>query len=681
MEEGLFLWYPFEDNAKVGGINTPESVNALLDIKNDQNEYDYVILYDDLNKLEEAYNSLSSNGKILLIIENDIGIQKFCTGGVADINNTKRSITDYIDSHLYAYVKFYSIFPNRLEPQLIFSEDYIPKECMKNRYRPKYSDLQNVFLQESAICDELAQNGVLDVFANSFFVEISKQPIQNDIKSVTLSLERGVDKATITILKDRTVEKKAAFHTNNNSISILADNLQKLRNRGLQVVDFSVEDGSIVMPNVDKILANNYLQGLLSTNKDLFLKRMDDFYNLICQSSDVVDENELGPILAEGFMDLVPLNCFWDGESYLIFDQEYVEKNIPAKLMMLRSIIIMYDGVDFKDALVTPEELYDRYGITNSLEALRKLEASFVTRLRENHGSSLLTISPNEIKENYQRIFAGKNDKMSENTLELLMKQYKEHCFETQDADVVLWGAGNWCDKFLSFYKDEFNVIAIIDSDLQKQGMSLYGIKIRDESVLEEIGTDTKVIVCVKNNSDIVKKLIDRGITNIGVYDAYYEYKRNYNFASSNVSAHNKKYKVGYVSGVFDLYHIGHINMFRRAKEQCDYLIVAITSDEYVREHKNREPFIPVDERVECVKSCRYVDEVFVTPYKYGGIDDAYRKYHYDVQFCGSDYKDNPWWLEQKEWLEQRGSELVFLSYTEQTSSTKIKGLIEKGLL
>ena len=75
------------------------------------------------------------------------------------------------------------------------------------------------------------------------------------------------------------------------------------------------------------------------------------------------------------------------------------------------------------------------------------------------------------------------------------------------------------------------------------------------------------------------------------------------------------------------------------------------------------------------------MDEAHEIPFEYGGTVEAFQKYHFDVQFSGSDYMDHPWWLEQKAWLEAHGAELVFFPYTEQTSSTKIKALIERGLL
>ena len=121
--------------------------------------------------------------------------------------------------------------------------------------------------------------------------------------------------------------------------------------------------------------------------------------------------------------------------------------------------------------------------------------------------------------------------------------------------------------------------------------------------------------------------------------------------------------------------------MFRRAKEQCDYLIVGVVSDEGVRINKGVEPFVPFEERVEMVKSCRYVDEVVGIPPKYSTTKEAWKLHHFDVQFSGSDYVNDGDWLASKEFLEQHGADLVFFSYTQSTSSTKLKKLINKKLI
>ena len=147
-----------------------------------------------------------------------------------------------------------------------------------------------------------------------------------------------------------------------------------------------------------------------------------------------------------------------------------------------------------------------------------------------------------------------------------------------------------------------------------------------------------------------------------------------------NKSDIDKPYNVGYIAGVFDLFHIGHLNMFKRAKEQCRYLIVGVVSDEGVRLNKQAEPFVPFDERIEMVRSCKYVDEAIKLPLDFCGTRDMFKIYHFDVQFSGSDYEHDPAWLAEKEFLEKNGSTMVFFPYTQSTSSTKLKKAIENRI-
>ncbi|TYZ27956.1 adenylyltransferase/cytidyltransferase family protein [Selenomonas caprae] len=151
--------------------------------------------------------------------------------------------------------------------------------------------------------------------------------------------------------------------------------------------------------------------------------------------------------------------------------------------------------------------------------------------------------------------------------------------------------------------------------------------------------------------------------------------------AEVSLKQEKKKYHIGYVAGVFDLFHIGHLNLLRRAKEQCDYLIVGVVSDRQVREGKKVEPFVPFEERLEMVRACRYVDEAHEIPFEHPDTNMAWKLYHFDVQFSGSDYEHDSVWLKKKAWLEERGSTMVFFPYTQSTSSTKLKKLITERLI
>ena len=92
-----------------------------------------------------------------------------------------------------------------------------------------------------------------------------------------------------------------------------------------------------------------------------------------------------------------------------------------------------------------------------------------------------------------------------------------------------------------------------------------------------------------------------------------------------------KKYKIGYTTGVFDMFHIGHLNILRRAKEQCEYLIVGVSTDEVVKEYKHKTPVIPFKERIDIISELRCVDKVVVQ----SNMDKlkAWENYHFDVLF------------------------------------------------
>lgn len=138
----------------------------------------------------------------------------------------------------------------------------------------------------------------------------------------------------------------------------------------------------------------------------------------------------------------------------------------------------------------------------------------------------------------------------------------------------------------------------------------------------------------------------------------------------------NKHWKKGYVSGSFDMFHIGHLNLLRRAKERCDYLVVGVLSDECIVRNKKKAPIISLEDRLEIVRACQYVDEVDVTTKELLNKVTAWHKYHFDAMFTGDDHKDDGWAWEEPE-LNKLGAELVFFPYTKNVSSTKLRGILK----
>ncbi len=137
----------------------------------------------------------------------------------------------------------------------------------------------------------------------------------------------------------------------------------------------------------------------------------------------------------------------------------------------------------------------------------------------------------------------------------------------------------------------------------------------------------------------------------------------------------DKKEIIGYTAGVYDLFHIGHFNLLKNAKEHCDKLIVAVTSDK-AAEYKGKKPFIPQQERIEIVSAIKYVDRAVVQD----DLDKvkAHDIYKYDILFVGSDWKGTDTWNMYEQELNKRGARVVYLPYTKHTSSTILQNTLKK---
>lgn len=137
-----------------------------------------------------------------------------------------------------------------------------------------------------------------------------------------------------------------------------------------------------------------------------------------------------------------------------------------------------------------------------------------------------------------------------------------------------------------------------------------------------------------------------------------------------------KKYKIGYTTGVFDMFHIGHLNILKRSKEQCDYLIVGVSTDEVVRSYKNKTPIIPFEERIAIVRELKCVD--LAVPQTSMNKMEAWEKYHFDALFHGSDWKGSNMYNKLIEEFSTVGVDVVFLPHTENVSSTLLSEVLHK---
>ena len=137
-----------------------------------------------------------------------------------------------------------------------------------------------------------------------------------------------------------------------------------------------------------------------------------------------------------------------------------------------------------------------------------------------------------------------------------------------------------------------------------------------------------------------------------------------------------KFYKLGYTTGVFDMFHVGHLNILRRAKEHCEKLIVGVSTDELVESYKHKSPIMPLEDRLEIVSAIKYVDEVVIQ----SNLDKflAWENLHFNAIFHGDDWKDSELFNEMERKLRLVNVDMIFLPHTEGISTTILTEIIRR---
>ena len=132
---------------------------------------------------------------------------------------------------------------------------------------------------------------------------------------------------------------------------------------------------------------------------------------------------------------------------------------------------------------------------------------------------------------------------------------------------------------------------------------------------------------------------------------------------------------IGYTTGVFDMFHIGHLHLLKKAKNRCDYLIVGISTDELVESYKKKTPIIPFEHRLEIVSALKFVDEVVAITHR-----DKYQSFldvGYDVLFVGDDWKGTDIFNTLESQLSKHSATVEYFPYTKEVSSTKFREILQ----
>ncbi len=634
--------------------------------------------------------------------------------------------------------RFFSAFPDIRYTQLVYAEDYEPNEELVIRYFPMYDHPSSVFLQEEKLLNSLAKNRMLHKMANGYLIEcVFSEEYHTDICHATLALDRG-ENAMATIIRRKpypfrhnlpegsvdpaySVEKIPYGSRGAEKLRDLLDHAAELEERGIHTVPAEMHEGRYIMPYMTATGGIEYFKELAKKGKEAFLSGLDHFWEVLLRSSETEEAaadasfgeepvsgkplrfRSAGPVLKRGYPDLVPLNAFVLHGEFYFYDQEFSMENYPAKAILSRAIGLICSPGKIVTNTVSYEELLERYDLQADISNWNNLSRKFTDVLRhetELYGFNAAHLhDPLSIITNRERISFSVTE---------YQRLFVELFRNLEGRDLILFGTGAFTRQFLSMFAGDVRVKMLLDNNPAKQGTEMQGIPVVSPEILKELDPDSyKLIICIRQYVGVMNQIKPFGVRYLGIFDPNTRYEMPGRIqgkggsgrtqdtpgaASEGQATHTagdlsltgsaasekKPYHTGYISGVFDLFHMGHLNLFRRAKEYCEYLIVGVSTDEWVRKIKGTDPVVPFEERRAVVEACRYVDEAVEIPTYAEDALNAWRKYRFDVQFSGSDYEHDKGWLDIKAKLEENGATVMFFPYTEGTSTTKRKDIIKK---
>lgn len=711
------------------------SINEV-DKLNENDQYDYIIAAGVLEQtlepttlLEHLNTHLTPTGILLIAAFNRLNLGQFIgdkditTGHALDGLDNYAQVNEkrmkQLGGHSYSKVEleemltaaglnhnqFYSVYPSLKRPNILLAYGEQINERFDGRIKGVYNSPETVFLYKEKIYDDLMKNDLLHQMADGYLIECSINTQPKKALEITVQSGRSEESALATIVYTNRVIKKNMFAAGKTALQKIEDNATYLRSNNVPVISGKLTEQGYETDYIHGQLQTEYLQQLALKDKEEFLRELTKIQNIIYHSSpqvpyDQVDwlkfdpywekrkaddpekykwrdlangtaeeKAEIGPILERGYLDLTAINCFMTEDGPLYFDQEFYVPNLPANAIFIRTIDFVYTNNPKLGQLLPQMDVLEHFNLYTHREIFHIQAAKYLDEFL-NHKNLTSFMRRNQLDYNTVASNRFRIDYTQEEYERLFTDIFKD----AVGKKMYLFGSGDYAQKFIEKYKDQYEIAGLIDNNKDKWDTELEGIRIYGPEQLQKEQSGFKVFICIKFYDEVLAQLKAMKINNIAIFNPWLDYPRPAKLINQQTKdAPPKKYHIGYVAGVFDMFHIGHLNLLKRAKEQCDYLIVGIVTDEQIMHNKKTRPVIPFNQRFAIVQGCRYVDEAVTIPMNNAGTEYAYRTYKFDAQFSGSDYADDPNWLATKEFLQSKGSDLVFFPYTEEISSTMLK--------
>ncbi len=622
---------------------------------------------------------LAQEGKLFMILPNRFGAKYLCGepdpatkvrfDGMSENNSglyrfDRQELLEFIDDFRFPFVKMYYPMPDHHHTQMVYTDDYKPGSEIGERLFVYVSHKADRLLNEHPLMERFAKNKVLHIFSNIFLVEMGNTPCSEVIYSA-ISAERDKDRAFATnIMRNGTVEKLPLYQEGTEGIRQLLKNTCELSRRGIPTLEMTEIEGRVVMRYVKAPTFSAYLREAAKNGRDVFLRCLDKLRNSILQSSEhapserntmlsLAPDEDWGVILEKAYLEMIPVNSFWEDGEILFYDQEFTKENCPANYVLFRALKDIYNFAPETQEIVSLGELMERYGLTATWDFYAQEEERFQTELRRRNVYSGFFYW---IRHLYEA--SVKNRLSLENE-----KEKCEYFHPFSDLDgrrIILFGAGRLAEYYLGKYGKIYPPAFLTDNNPDKWESRKEGIEIKNPDMISRLMQGTyRVIIAVKDYEPIVSQLEGMGISadDYRIFSAEMESvlgRRIENPVSDG------KYNIGYMEGAFDVFGIQDLEMLKYCKGRSHYLAVGVFTDEWIRSAENREPTVPFRERLEIVRQCKYVDRVVSVGLDCHGTIGMWKKLNFGCLFLPMEDREvsGTIWLQRK--LRTLGVELEF---------------------
>ena len=413
-----------------------------IDIKK---KFDYIVITDYLEEndfcktLENSKKYLKNNGTILLAIDNKYGIKnwkgknnyKFILD--KDFKNTKKYIENNLNELGFINYKFYYIYPEYKAPNLIYTDEHkITLEDISRNFELN-EDYEDLVFKENDLLENILkdENELINFFANSFLIEISNEKL-NDVKYITFTNYRNINKQIQTIITTNKVIKRPVTKEAENHIREMIENQQYFPKENCILLDkkkddITIESDFIVGKRLDEIIekSNNielefdkYKNFLYNSNKIILFNEVnkDELLEPLKELNDEILEDF--NFTEYGFLDMIPKNCFVVGGINFFFDQEWMIKFIPLEFILYRAI---------NNTLISNEEkikLFQKYDLNKYNELFLKLEDCFIDRIINRAILTRILIKPMVLTNKKIELLQSEIERLDDKSrkLELIVK-------------------------------------------------------------------------------------------------------------------------------------------------------------------------------------------------------------------------------------------------------------------